>query len=80
MFLSKKRELLQANIKKLKRKRKIIKILYYGTVTSSVSLSVIIASLSGVASVPIILMSLLSIGSGILTGIAANFNFQDKKI
>ena len=80
LFLSKKREMIQVWINKFKRKRKIIKILYYSSVVASVSLSTIIASLSGILGVPMIVIVSLSVGSGILTGVSAKFNLHDKKL
>ena len=80
LFLTKKRELIQVKIKKLKRKRKIIKIVYYLMVVSSISMSTIIASLIGCVDVPAVVITSLSIGSGILTGISAKFNLYDKKL
>src|SRR5215471_2287361 len=80
LFLTKKGESIQIKIKKLKRKRKIIKIMYYSSVVSSLSLSTIIASLMGFVGVPTIVITSLSISSGILTGISAKFNFHDQKL
>ena len=79
-FLIKKRELIQVKIKKLKRKRKIIKIMYYSSVVLSVSLSTIAASLIGIVGVPMVVIISFSSGSGILTGISAKFNLFDKKV
>ena len=79
-FLIKKRELIQLKIKKLKRKGKVIKIFYNSHVVSSISLSTIIASLTGFVGVPAVVITSLSIGSGILTGISARFNLQDRKV
>src|ERR1700761_6624265 len=78
-FLNKRSELIQVKIKKLRRKRKIIKILYYLLVVSSVSLSTIIASLTGFVGVPAVGLTSLSTGSGILTAISPKFNLDDKK-
>src|ERR1700761_8173509 len=78
-FLNKRSELIQVKIKKLRRKRKMIKILYYSFVVSSVSLSTIIASLTGFVGVPAVVLTSLSTGSGILTAISAKFNLDDKK-
>ena len=79
-FLNKRSELIQVKIKKLKRKRKTIKILYYSLVVSSVSLSTIIASLTGFVGVPAVVLTALSIGSGILTALSAKFNLNDAKL
>jgi len=79
LFLNKKRELIQVKIKKLKRQRKLIKILYYSLVVSSVSLSTTIASLTGFVGVPAVVLTSLSTGSGILTALSAKFNLNNKK-
>ena len=78
-FLTKRRKLIQIKIKKLKRKRKIIKIIYYSLVVSSVSLSTIIASLTGFIGVPAVVLISLSTTSGILTALSAKFNLSDLK-
>ena len=65
---------------KLKRKRKRIKILYVSTVVTSIIISTVVVSLTGVISVPIIVITGLSASSAILTGISARFNFQNKKV
>ena len=64
---------------KLKRKRTIIKILYVSTVVSSIIISTVVASLTSMISVPIIVITVLSAGSAILTGVSSRFNFQSKK-
>jgi len=64
---------------KLKRKRRIIKILYVSTVVSSIIISTVAASLTSIISVPIIVITALSVGSAILTGVSSRFNFQSKK-
>ena len=64
---------------KLKRKRRIIKILYVSTVVSSIIISTVAASLTSMISVPIIVIIVLSAGSAVLTGVSARFNFQSKK-
>ena len=80
IFLIKKRELIGVKIKKLKRKRKRIRILYYSLVVSSVSLSAIIASLTGFVGVPAVVLTSLSTGSAILTVLSAKFNLSDIKL
>ena len=77
LFLTKKSEFIQIKIKKLKRKRKIIKIIYYTSVVTSISISTLIASLTGF--VPAVGIATLSISSGILTAISAKFNLHAKK-
>ena len=80
IFLRKKFVDIELKLKKLKQKRKIIKILYIISIISSVSISCIIVSLTTMIAVPIIVVTLLSTGSAILTGISAKFNLLDKKI
>ncbi len=66
-------------IKKLKRKRKINKVLIITTVGSSLIISAVIATVS-VTIMPPIAITVLSIGSMILTGINARINFQDRQV
>ena len=68
IFLNKKRELIG------------VKILYYSLVVSSVSLSAIIASLTGFVGVPAVVLTSLSTGSAILTALSAKFNLSDIKL
>src|SRR5271165_1379618 len=64
---------------KLKRKRGMIKILYVSTVVSSIIISTVVASLTSMISVPIFIITVLSAGSAVLTGVSSRFNFQNKK-
>ena len=70
----------RAELIKLKRKRKKIKILYVSTVVSSIIISTAVASLTSMISISVIVITVLSASSAILTGISARFNFQNKKI
>jgi len=54
--------------------------LYVSTVVSSIIISTAVASLTSMISVPIILITVLSAGSAILTGVSVRFNFQNKKV
>ena len=65
---------------KLKRKKKIIKGLYYSTIILSVSLTGVMTTLSGFTVLPIYIIPLLSTTTGILTGLSAKFNLQNKKV
>src|SRR5277367_6605275 len=65
---------------KLKNKRKRIKILYVSTYLSSIIISMVVVSLTGMVSVPVIVITGLSASSAILTGVSARFNFQNKKV
>jgi hypothetical protein len=79
VFLARKLNDCREQIIKLKRKRRIIKILYVSTIVSSIIISTVVASLTSMISVPIIIITVLSAGSAILTGISSRFNFQSKK-
>src|SRR6267154_448507 len=79
-YLNRKHDESRNKIIKLKRKRKIIKILYYSSIILSVSLSALISALAGLSLLPIYIIPILSILSGILTGLSAKFNLENKKI
>src|SRR5271163_2126738 len=79
-YLERKLQDCRTELIKLKRKRKRIKILYVSTVVSSIIISTVVVSLTGMVSVPIIVITGLSASSAILTGVSARFNFQNKKI
>src|SRR5271169_6429153 len=64
----------------LKRKKRRIQILYISTIFSSIVISALAASLTSMISVPIIVITVLSAGSAILTGVSVRFNFQNKKV
>lgn len=65
---------------KLKRKRKMVKILYYSSITLSISLTGVMTTLSGFTVLPIFVIPILSTTTGILTGLSAKFNLRNKKI
>ena len=77
-FLSRKLEERQIIIVKFKRKRKLIKILYYSTTILSIIISAILAAISTSIAIPPITIAVLSISSAILTAISTKFNFKDK--
>ena len=79
VYLQRKLDETNHKLTKLKRKRKIIKIIYISTVVTSIVISTVVASLTSVISVPIIVITVLSAGSAILTGVSSRFNFQNKK-
>jgi len=62
-------------LKKTKRKRRIIKILGTSIVISSITICAVVASVV----LPPLAVSVLSISSGILTGLTLTFNFKYKK-
>ena len=78
-FLTRKLEESNIVIKKLKRKRKIIKILYYTSTVTSITISAVIASISSL-SVPPLVVIILPIASGILTAVSAKFHFKEQSI
>jgi hypothetical protein len=79
-FLTRKLEELQKKVIKLKRKRKIVKILYYSSIILSVTLSGLLSALAGLSMLPVYIIPILSTTSGILTALSAKFNLQNKKI
>ena len=78
-YLKRKLNACRNELIKLKRKRKRIKILYISTVVASVSISTVVASLAGMISIPVIIITTLSASSGALTALSAKFNLQNKK-
>ena len=78
-FLGRKLAESQTKLKKLKRKRKYIKILYYTLIILSVTTSGVVVSLTSFAGVPIIAITILSTVSGVLTALSAKFNLENKK-
>src|SRR5580658_2188466 len=79
LFLDNKLKDCKIKIKKMKRKRKVIKILYTTTVVASIIISTTVASIISMVFVPAIVITTLSAASAILTGISTRFNFQNKK-
>ena len=75
-FLTKKLIKSQNRIKKLKRKRIIYKILFIGTAGTSITISVVLASISSLILPPVV-VPILTISSGILTGLSVKFGFED---
>ena len=79
-YLVRKLEELQKKVVKLKRNKKLIKILYYSSITLSISLTGVMTTLSGFVGLPLYVIPVLSTSTGILTGLSAKFNLQNKKI
>jgi hypothetical protein len=77
-FLTRKLNESHCKIKKLKKKRTVYKVIFVTTAGSSIVISVVLASISALALPPIVI-PILSITSGILTGLSAKFSFQDKQ-
>ena len=78
VFLTRKLDDKQSDIKKLKRKRKIIKTLYYSTTIFSIIIPAVLATISTTVAIPPMAISTLSMSSAILTAISTKFNFKDK--
>jgi hypothetical protein len=79
-YLNRKLEVPKTKITKLKRRRKIVKILYYSSIILSVTLSALLSALAGLSMIPIYIIPILSTTSGVLTALSAKFNLQNKKI
>src|SRR6266516_262809 len=79
-YLVKKLNECENKIIKLKRKRKVVKILYYSSITLSISLAGVMTTLSTLTALPILVIPVLSTSMGILTGLSEKFNFQNKKV
>ena len=82
LFLDNKLKDCEAKIKKMKRKRKVVKIIYGSTIVISVSVSTLAATVSGSFCLPllptIIITSLSTVGA-IATAISTKFNLKNKK-
>ena len=70
-YLKKKLLECQSKLKKSKKKRKIILVTGTVIIVLSITTSVLVASLA----LPVIAVTMLSISSGILTGLSVKFNF-----
>jgi len=76
-FLERKLNESKIKVDKLKRSKRINNILFVITTTSSIMISVVLASISAM-SIPPIVITIWAITSGFLTGISARFNIQDE--
>src|SRR3989441_12997199 len=79
-YLTRKLDESKIRISKLKRKRKVVKNLYYSSVISSVTLSALISALAGLSLLPIYIIQILSTVSGIFTALSSKFNLENKTI
>src|SRR5688572_5587615 len=79
-YLIRKLDDCRKKLRKLKHKRKMIKIVYYSSITLSISLTGVMTTLSGFTVLPLYTIPLLSTTTGILTGLSAKFNLQNKKV
>lgn len=75
------RRIVELNVKilKLKKKRKIIKTLYYSSIIISVTTSAVIVTLATMSSLPPLIVLILSTISAIMTALSTKFNLQSKK-
>ena len=78
-FLNIKLDESKGNVIKLKKKQKIIKILYYSTTVTSIIISATLASIS-LMTIPPIIITILSTSNAILTAISIKFNIEDKSL
>jgi hypothetical protein len=82
LFLDNKLKECEVKIKKMKRKRKIVKIIYGTTIIISVTVSTVTAAVSGSFALPllptVIITSLSTVGA-ISTAISTKFNLRNKK-
>ena len=67
----------KAKIKKMKRKRKIIKIIYATTIVLSISASIIVAAVT-FSLPPVVITTLSSVGA-LAAAISVKFNLENKK-
>lgn len=82
IFLDAKMKECELRIKKFKKKRKIVKIVYGTTIVISVSASTIVAAVAGVFCsplLPMIIITSLSTVGAISTAISTKFNLKNKK-
>src|SRR2546426_9872727 len=79
-FLGRKLTESQTKLKKIKRRRKNIKILYYTIIVLSVTTSGVVVSMTSFAGVPVIAITILSTFSGVLTALSAKFNLENRKM
>ena len=76
-FLCRQLEESMHNIIKKKRKRTILKTLFHITTFISIIISTVLAATATAMVIPPIVIIILSIASGVLTGVSSRFNFQN---
>ena len=82
LFLDNKLKECEAKIKKMKRKRKIVKIIYTSTIVISISVSTVAATVSVTFCLPLgptVIITTLSAIGAISTAISTKFNLKNKK-
>ena len=81
-FLSDKLEDCEAKIKHLKRKRKIVQIAYGITIVTSITVSTVTTTISGVFALPLlptVIITTLSAVGAISTAVSTKFNLKSRK-
>jgi hypothetical protein len=81
LFLDNKLKECEIKIRKMKRKRKLVKIIYSATIILSISASSLAAAMSGLFALPLlpIVITTLSTVGAISTAISTKFNLKNKK-
>ena len=82
LFLDNKLKDCEIKIKKMKRRRRIVKIIYGTTIVISVSVSTLAAAVSGSFSLPLlptVIITTLSTIGALSTAISTKFNLKNKK-
>ena len=79
-YLSRKLDDTKNRISKKKRKRKMVRLLYYSSIILSVTMSALLSALAGLSVLPVYIIPILSSTSGVLTALSAKFNLQNKKM
>jgi hypothetical protein len=74
------KEYLTRKLEELQKKEKLIKMLYYSSITLSISISGVLTILPGFTGVPHYIIPILSAFTGILTGLSAAYNIHNKKL
>ena len=81
-FLSDKLEECEVKIKHLKRKRKIVQVIYGITIVTSITVSTVTTTISGVFALPLlptVIITTLSAVDPISTAISTKFNLKSRK-
>lgn len=77
-FLERQLSEYQCRIKKLKRKRKVVKVLFTILIVVSVTSSTVCATLAGFT-IPVFIIPILSTTAGLTTALSVKFNLEKRK-
>ena len=77
-FLNRKLDESKLKIKKLKRKRMIYKTLFVTSAGTLIVVSVVLVSIASITLPPVV-VPILSMTSGVLSGLSVQFDFQEEK-